>query len=53
MMLPICRTDSHPVPEGMPGTCGVSEVSRQDSDLLQRDSCSCPLDPKIVDNCSG
>ena len=52
MMLLICRTDSLPVPERMPGTCGISEISRQDSDLLQRDSCSRPLDPEIADNYS-
>ena len=53
MKLMICRTDSLPMPERMPGTCGVSEVSRQDSDLLQRGSCSRPLDPEIAGNCSG
>ena len=53
MELLICRTDSLLVPERMPGTCGISEIFRQDSDLLRRDSCSCPLDPEIVDNCSG
>ena len=37
MKLPICRTDSLPVPERMPGTCGISEVFRQDSYLLQRE----------------
>ena len=34
MKLPISRTDSLPVSERMPGTCGISEISRQDSDLL-------------------
>ena len=53
MKLLICRTDSLPVPERMPSTCGVSEVSRQASELFQRDSCSRPLDPEIVDNYSG
>ena len=53
MMLPICRTDSLPVPERMHGTCGIFEISRKDSDLLQRDSCSHPLDPEIADNYSG
>ena len=53
MKLSICRADSLPVPERMLGTCGISEISRQDSELLQRDSCSRPLDPKIADNCSG
>ena len=53
MKLPICRTDSLPVLKGMPGTCGVSEVSRQASELFQRDSCSRPLDPEMADNCSG
>ena len=53
MMLPICRTDSLPMPERIPGTCGISEISRQDSDLLQRDSCSCPWDLEIANNCSG
>ena len=53
MKLLICRTDSLPVPERMPGICGISEISRQDSDLLQRDSCSHPLDPEIADNYSG
>ena len=52
MELLICRTDSLPVPERMPGTCGVSKVSRQASELFQRDSCSCPPDPEIADNCS-
>ena len=52
MELLICRTDSLPVPERMPGTCGVSEVSRQASELFQRDSCSHPLDLEIADNCS-
>ena len=50
-MLPICRTDSLPVPERMLGTCGISEIFRQDSDLLQRDSCSRPWDPETADNC--
>ena len=53
MTLSICKTDSLPVLERMPGTCGVSKVSRQDSDLLQRGSCSRPLDLEIADNCSG
>ena len=53
MMLSICRTDSLPVLERIPGACGISEISRQDSDLLQRGSCSGPLDPEIADNCSG
>ena len=53
MMLPICRTDSLPMPERIPGACRISEISRQDSDLLQRGSCSRPLDPGIADNCSG
>ena len=53
MKLLICRTDSLPVPERMPGTCGVSEVSRQASQMFQRGSCSRPLDPEIADNCFG
>ena len=53
MKLPICRADSLPVAERMPGTCVVSEVSRQASELFQRGSCSRPLDPEIADNCSG
>ena len=53
MGLLICRIDSLPVPERMLGTCGVSEVSRQASELFQRDSCSRPLDPEIADNCFG
>ena len=53
MGLLIWRTDGLPVPERMPGTCGVSEVSRKASELFQRDSCSRPPDPEIVDNCSG
>ena len=53
MKLPICRTDSLPVPDRMPGTWGISETSRQDNDLLQRDSCSRPWDPETADNCSG
>ena len=53
MKLPICRADSLPVPERMPGTCRVFEVSRQASELIQRGSCSHPLDPGIVDNYSG
>ena len=52
MKLPICRTDSLPVPERMLGTSGVFEVSRQASELFQRDSCSRPPDPKIADNYS-
>ena len=48
MMLPICRTDSLPVPERMPGTCRVSEVSRQASELIWRFSCSRPLIPKLL-----
>ena len=47
MKLPICRTDSLPVPKRMPGTCGNSEVSRWASELLWRFSCSPPpLIPK-------
>ena len=53
MKLLICRTDSLPVLERMPGTCGVSEVSRQVSELFQRDNCSRPPDPEIADNYSG
>ena len=53
MKLLICRTDSLPVPERMPGTCGVFEVSRQASELIQRGSYSCPLDPGITDNSSA
>ena len=53
MKLPICRTDSLPVPETMPGTCRVSEVTRQASELIQRGRYSRPLDPGIADNCSG
>ena len=53
MKLLICRTDSLPVLERMRGTCEVSEVSRQASDFFQRDSCSCPPDPEMDDNCSG
>ena len=34
MKLLICGTDSLPVPEIMLGTCGVSEVSRQASELF-------------------
>ena len=52
MELPICKTDSLPMPERMPGTCRVSEVSRQDSDLLQRGSCSRPPDNEITDTYS-
>ena len=47
MKMPFCRTDSLPMPERMPGTCGISEVSRQASELFQRHSCSRPLDPEI------
>ena len=53
MKLLICRTDSLPMPERMPGTCGISETSRQDSDLLWWDSCSCPWDHETADNCFG
>ena len=53
MKLPICRIDKLPVPERMPGTCRVSEVSRKASELIQRGSCSRPLDLEIADNCSG
>ena len=53
MKLPICKTDSLPVPERMHGTCVVSEVSRQASKFFQRGSYSRPLDLKIADNCSG
>ena len=53
MKLSICKTDSLPVPERFHGTCRVSEVSRQASELFQRDSCSRPPDPEIADNCSG
>ena len=53
MKLPICKTDSLPVPERIPGTCGISEISRKDSDLLQRDSYSRPLELEIANNCSG
>ena len=52
MKLSICRTDSLPEPERMPGTCGVSKVSRKASELFQRDSCSRPPDLEIDDNCS-
>ena len=48
MGLLICRTDSLPVPKRMPGTCGVLEVSRQASELFQRDSCSRLLDLEIA-----
>ena len=34
MKLMICRIDSLPVLERMPGTCGNSEVSRQASELF-------------------
>ena len=51
MKLLICRADSLSMPERMPSACGISETSRKDSDLLQRDSCSCPWDPKTADNC--
>ena len=53
MELPICKTDSLPMPKRMLGTCRVSEVSKQASELFQRDSCSRPLDLEIADNCSG
>ena len=53
MELLICKTDSLLVPKRIPGTCRVSEVSRQASELFQRDSCSRPPDPEITDNCSG
>ena len=53
MKLPICRTDRLSVPERIPSTCGVSKVSRQDSELFQRGSCSHPLDPKIAGNYFG
>ena len=48
MKLSICRTDSLPVPERMPGTCMISETSRQDSDLLLRDSCSRPWNLELL-----
>ena len=52
MELLICRTDSLPMLERMASTCGVLEVFRKASELFQRDSCSCPPDPEIADNCS-
>ena len=51
MGLLICRTDSLLVSERIPSTCGVFEVSRQASELFQRDSCSRPPDPEIANNC--
>ena len=53
MKLTICRTNSLPVPKRMPGTCGVSEISRQASELFQRCSCSRPPDLEMADNYLG
>ena len=53
MELLICRDDSLFVPERIPGAYGSYETSRKDSDLLQRDSYSCPWDPETADNCFG
>ena len=52
MKLLICRTDSLPVPERIPDTRVISESSRQDSNLLLRDSYSRPWNPETADNCS-
>ena len=48
MKLLICRTDSLPVPKRMLGTCEISEVSRQASELIWRFSCSRPMIPKLL-----
>ena len=48
MKLLICRTDSLPMPERMPSTCGISETSRQDSDLLQETAAHAPGIPKLL-----
>ena len=53
MKLMICRSDSLPVPERMPGTCRNSEVSRQASELFERCSYSRPPDLEMYDNYSG
>ena len=53
MELWIYEADSLSVPERIPDTRVIYESSRQDSDLLLRDSCSCPWNPETADNYSG
>ena len=53
MELRICGAGRLSVPERMPDTRVISESSRQDSDLLLRDSCSRPWNPETADHCSG